>query len=429
MYLHEVKDKRQEFVSVVVVGGGQAGLSASYYLSKSGIDHVVLERSERFHAWKKDRWDSFCLVTPNWQCRLPGWEYGGKDPNGFMPRDEIVDYLEGFAKSFNPPIREGITVQRVEARADGKIEIESSDRLWISSSVILATGSYDRQIKPDFASKLDPRITQISSKAYKRPSDVPKGICLVVGTGQSGVQMMEDLWLADREVSLSVGAAPRSPRIYRGRDATDWLYEIGEYAVPIDKQPNPEATEAKTNHYLSGRDGGHEIDLREYASNGLQLYGTVRDIEGSDIYFSPNLEENLDRADESYLRICSMIDNYIADLKLNVPEKPTFEKLWRPPKEITHVNAFDSGITSILWCTGFVADYSWLNIDCLDSRGRPRHNRGISEAQGVYFLGLNWLHTWGSGRFLSVAEDAEHVVENIKMKLKDSSTNSLPISV
>lgn len=409
--------KCRKFVSVVVVGGGQAGLSASYYLGKSDIDHVVLERSERFHAWKNDRWDSFCLVTPNWQCRLPDWEYKGKEPHGFMPKDEIIDYLEGFAESFDPPLLEGVQVIRVDQRPDGKLEVESPDCLWIASSVIMATGSYDRQIKPTFAEKLDPSITQISSKDYKRPSDIPEGICMVVGTGQSGVQMMEDLWLAERNVCLSVGTAPRSPRIYRGRDATDWLHEIGEYAVPIDQQPNPEATEAKTNHYLSGRDGGHEIDLRDYASKGLQLYGTVHDINGFDIHFSQNLEENLDKADESYLRICGMIDDYIDRMKISAPVEPKFEKKWHPPKEINHVNALEAGITSILWCTGFVADYSWLKIDCLGPRGRPRHKRGIGEAQGIYFLGLNWLHTWGSGRFLSVAEDAEHVVEDIKKSL------------
>ena len=403
-------------VSVVVVGGGQAGLSASYYLCKSGIDHVVLERSKRFHSWKNDRWDSFCLVTPNWQCRLPNWPYNGNDPDGYMNKNELIDYLEGFAKSFNAPLLEGIKVTEVSRSSVGKFQVETSDYSWTASQVILATGSYDVQKKPSFSDNLSPRISQIGSKHYKSPADIPEGMCLVVGTGQSGVQMMEDLWLAGRQVSLSVGSAPRSPRLYRGKDSTDWLYEIGEYSKSIDQQSDPKTTEAKTNHYLSGRDGGHEIDLRKFAQSGLALYGTVSKIEGEKIYFSPDLEANLDLADKSYLRICKLIDDYIEKNSIDAPAKPTFKKLWRPEKEVALIDAKEKNITSVIWCTGFTPDYSWLKIDCLDERGRPVHKRGVSNQEGLFFLGLNWLHTWGSGRFLSVADDAEYVVSQIAQK-------------
>ena len=159
-------------IKVVVVGGGQAGLSASYFLSKSGIEHVVLERSQRFHSWKNDRWDSFCLVTPNWQCRLPEWPYTGHDPTGYMVKDDIVDYLEGFANSFEPPIQEGVRVTDVERCPDGKISITTNKSRWLADFVILATGSYDLQVKPDFSKNLNPDIVQISSKSYKRPSDL-----------------------------------------------------------------------------------------------------------------------------------------------------------------------------------------------------------------------------------------------------------------
>ncbi len=412
-------------IKVVVVGGGQAGLSASYFLSKSGIEHVVLERSQRFHSWKNDRWDSFCLVTPNWQCRLPEWPYTGHDPTGYMVKDDIVDYLEGFANSFEPPIQEGVRVTDVERCPDDKISITTNKSRWLADFVILATGSYDLQVKPDFSKNLNPDIVQISSKSYKRPSDIPDGTCLVIGTGQSGVQMMEDLWMEGRDVRLSVGSAPRSPRVYRGRDATDWLYEIGEYSKTIEEQADPRHTEAKTNHYLSGRDGGHEIDLRDFALKGLKLYGTVSHIQNDHIFFKSDLEENLDQADESYLKICRMIDDYIETEGIDAPDIPVFTKKWKPAKETPSLNMTTEGITSILWCTGFKPDYSWLKIDCLDERGRPIHKRGITSQSGVYFLGLNWLNTWGSGRFLSVADDAEFLVDNIKNNLRsiDSSKN------
>ena len=414
----EMMKKIDQKVSVVVVGGGQAGLSASYYLCQFGIDHVVLERSKRFHSWKNDRWDSFCLVTPNWQCRLPDWPYTGKDPDGFMTKNELIEYLEGFAKSFNSPLLEGIRVTGVSKGSDGKFQVQTSDGSWTASKVILATGSYDQQQKPSFADNLSPRIHQVGSIYYKSPADIPDGMCLVVGTGQSGVQMMEDLWLAGRQVSLSVGSAPRSPRLYRGKDSTDWLYEIGEYSRSIDQQPDPKTTEAKTNHYLSGRDGGHEIDLRKFAREGLPLYGTVSKIEGEKIFFSSDLEKNLDLADNSYLRICSLIDDYIEKNSIAAPEKPTFKKLWRPEQEVSHIDANEKNITSVIWCTGFTPDYSWLKIDCLDERGRPIHKRGVSNQEGLFFLGLNWLHTWGSGRFLSVGDDAKFVVSEIAQRLE-----------
>jgi len=409
--------KTRTRIPVVIVGAGQAGLSASWYLCRAGVAHVVLERHTRFHAWKNQRWDSFCLVTPNWQCRLPGFPYAGDDPDGFMPKDEIVNYVEAFADSFDAPLREGVTVTRVERTEDGRFDVDSDGGHWSAAHVIVASGGYDRPVTPPFAADLAPSITQIHTRDYQRPEDIPAGKCLVVGTGQSGVQLMEDLRIAGRDVALAVGPAPRSPRMYRGRDATDWLYEMGYYERSIADQPDPKATEAKTNHYMSGRDGGHEIDLRKFARDGLQLYGSVTGMDGTRIIFAPDLEWNLDDADASYLGIRKMIDAYIEDNGIDAPPEPPFEKVWRPETEITEIDAEAEGITSILWCIGFRPDYGWLRVDCLDETGRPIHRRGVCDVDGVYFLGLGWLHTWGSGRFLAVGDDAEHVTACILGRL------------
>jgi putative flavoprotein involved in K+ transport len=417
MPVHKLTSGARIYVPVVIVGAGQAGMSASYYLCQAGVEHVVLERYKRFHAWKADRWDSFCLVTPNWQCKLPDWPYRGDDPEGFMLKDEIVDYVEGFAENFKAPLHEGVTVTRVERSPDGPFEVDTDAGIWSADHVIVASGGYDRPVTPHFAGNLDPDIRQIYSKTYRRPSDIPEGVCLVVGTGQSGVQMMEDLHIAGRDVRLAVGSAPRCPRWYRGKDATDWLHQMDYYKVTIDQQPDPRSTEAKTNHYVSGRDGGHEIDLRRFASEGLHLYGPVADMQGSAIRFLPDLEQNLDEADQSYVGIRKMIDDYIAQEEISAPEEQPYEKVWRPQTEITEIDAAAEGITSILWCIGFRPDYSWLSVPCLDDRGRPIHKRGICEENGVYFLGLGWLHTWGSGRFQGVAEDAAHVASEIARQL------------
>jgi putative flavoprotein involved in K+ transport len=234
-----------------------------------------------------------------------------------------------------------------------------------------------------------------------------------VGTGQSGVQLMEDLHLEGRAAHLAVGPAPRSPRKYRGRDATDWLYEMGHYHITIDQHPNPEHAVTKTNHYMTGRDGGHEIDLRKFAQEGVQLYGSVSGMEGTRIEFLPDLEQNLDDADASYVGIRTAIDAYIEKNGIDAPEEPAFEKLWRPEREVTEIDCKKEGITSILWAIGFRADYSWIDVDVFDPRGRPVYDRGICGQDGFYFIGLGWLNTWGSGRFLGIDEDSRFLAETI----------------
>ncbi|MEM9643079.1 MAG: MSMEG_0569 family flavin-dependent oxidoreductase [Pseudomonadota bacterium] len=419
MPVHDITQRTH--VDVLIIGAGQAGMSASWYLCRANVSHVLLERHTRFHAWKAQRWDSFCLVTPNWQCQLPGFPYNGDDPEGFMLKDEIVDYVEGFAKSFDAPVHEGVNVTRVERGSDGTFEVDTDSGFWSADHVIVASGGYDRPITPPFAADLDPSIKQLHSRDYRRPDDIPPGRCLVVGTGQSGVQLMEDLRIAGRDVALAVGPAPRSPRSYRGRDATDWLHEMGYYDRTIAEQPDPKATEAKTNHYMSGRDGGHEIDLRKFARDGLPLYGSVTGMNGTQITFAPDLAQNLDDADNSYLGIRDMIDSYVDEQGIDAPSEPPFEKVWYPETEITGIDAREGGITSVLWCIGFRPDYSWLRVPCLDRGGRPVHTRGICDEPGVYFLGLGWLHTWGSGRFLSVGDDAAHVTDAIVEKLDEHS--------
>lgn len=404
------------FIPCVIIGGGQAGLSASYHLKQCGVDHVVLEKHRIAHAWRDQRWDSFCLVTPNWQCRLPDFPYAGADPHGYMLKDEIVDYMEAFAASFVPPVIEGVTVTQVSRRHDGRFDISTDADNWISDEVIIATGGYDTPIIPPYADKLDPSILQMQTTGYRNPDQMPDGATLIVGTGQSGVQLMEDMRIAGREVHLAVGPAPRSPRMYRGRDATDWLYDMGHYDLTVDNHPLGIEARAKTNHYMTGRDGGHEIDLRKFALEGLNLYGSLAGFDGTTAQFLPDLEANLDDADRSYCGIREVIDTYIAENSIDAPSEPTFEKAWRPQSETTQCDLASAGITSVLWCIGFKPDYSWIDLDVFDDHGRPTFDRGVCNVPGAYFLGLGWLNTWGSGRFLSVGEDAAYVSDCIQAR-------------
>ncbi|MTE01861.1 MSMEG_0569 family flavin-dependent oxidoreductase [Paracoccus sp. YIM 132242] len=397
---------------VIIVGGGQAGLSVSWHLCAEGIEHLVLERAARFESWRRNRWDSFCLVTPNWQCRLPGWPYRGPDPDGFMARDEIVAYLDGFADSFHPPLREGVEVTRITRQGAGWL-VQTGTGDFTADQVVIATGGYDSPVVPPYAADLDPSIVQMHSRDYRNPGQLPDGGTLIVGTGQSGVQLMDDLHLQGRPVHLAVGPAPRSPRKYRGRDATDWLYDAGHYAVTIDRHPDPVKALTQTNHYMSGRDGGKEIDLRRYALDGVRLYGSVAGGAGTRLDFLPDLERNLDDADRSYQGIRNQIDAWIAAQGIDAPIEPPFEKVWRPERETTRIDLAAEGITAIIWAIGFRPDYSWLEADCFDSRGHPQFRRGVTAVPGLYFIGLGWLNTWGSGRFLGIDEDSRYLAERI----------------
>lgn len=416
-----MKDTFTPHIPVIIIGGGQAGLSVAYQLQKRGIENVVFERYEKFHSWKKNRWDSFCLVTPNWQCHLPDFhydrDYGGKDPDGFMLREEIADYLDAFDRKTGLNVREHTQVTRV-AHRDGGYTVETAEDSWTCDQVVIATGGYDHPIEPGFAKDLDPEIFQMHSVDYRNVEQFPEGGVLIVGTGQSGVQLMEDFVRADRQVHLAVGPAPRSPRKYRGRDATDWLYEAGHYDITIAEHPDPIKALTQTNHYMSGRDGGKEIDLRKFhADHGVALYGSLSDMQGSKLSFLPDLKKNLDDADKSYLGICAQIDAYITREGIDAPEEPAFVKAWEPEEETLSLDTREAGITSVLWAIGFRPDYGWIEADVFDARGKPIFDRGVTPQHGLHFIGLGWLNTWGSGRFLAIEEDSDHLADQIVKQL------------
>ena len=401
-------------VEVAVIGGGQAGLSMSWYLKRAGIEHAVFERHKVAHEWRSARWDSFCLVTPNWQCRLPGYPYPGSDPDGFMLKDDIVAYLEAYAASFAPPLFEGVGVQRLRAAEGEGFEILTTAGTCRAGQVVIATGGYQTPTVPRCAERLPDSILQLHSSDYRNPDALPPGEVLVVGTGQSGCQIAEDLHRAGRRVHLAVGSAPRSPRRYRGREVTDWLTENGYYAIPIDRHPQGQAVRDKTNHYLSGRDGGKEIDLRQFALEGMRLYGRLDDIRGGRMLFHPDLRQNLDAADASYLSIRAGIDRYIEQAGIDAPSEPAYVPVWAPEREVTGLDIAGSGITSVIWSIGFGVDYRWAELPLFDGRGHPVQKRGGSTVPGVYFLGLPWMNTWGSGRFADVGHDAEYLMRHIE---------------
>lgn len=403
-----------EHHDVVIVGGGQAGLSLSHYLQQRGVDHVVLEKHAPMHTWRTQRWDAFSLVTPNWQCKLPGWEYAGDDPHGFMTKPQILDYLDGFAKHVRAPVRSGVAVNCVAPRADGGFDVATSAGAMTAGQVVVASGGYHEPIAPRMAERLPASVRQIHSEAYRNPASLPEGAVLVVGSGQSGAQIAEDLHLAGRKVVLAVGQAPRCARFYRGRDVVTWLADMGYYDMSVQDHPLREGVRDNTNHYVTGRDGGRDIDLRRFATEGMELYGALDGLEDGVLRFKGNLREHLDHADAVYNGINASIDRHIAEKGLDAPPPSTYSPVWAPEAERTTLDLAASGIGSVVWCIGFRPAFGWVDAPVFNGRGEPIHVRGVSPVPGLYFLGLPWLHTWGSGRFSGVARDALFLAERIE---------------
>lgn len=405
-------------VPVLVIGGGQAGLSVSHYLGHAGIGHVVLERETALHAWRDQRWDHFTLVTPNWQCALPGHPYDGDDPHGFMNRGEILDYLERFAARVRAPLREGVAVERLYLRDDGRFEAVTSAGRCTADQVVVASGGYQQPVVPRCAERLPAGLVQLHSAQYRNAAALPPGAVMVVGSGQSGAQIAEDLHLAGRQVHLATGDAPRCARFYRGRDVVDWLADMGYYDLPVHEHPLREGVRDNTNHYVTGRDGGRDIDLRRFALEGMRLYGQMLDVRDGTMSFAPNLGAHLDAADATYNRINASIDEWIAKLGLVTAEPAsTYQPLWTPPEEPASLDLAGAGITSVIWCIGYRADYGWIDAPVFNGRGYPAHVRGVTPQPGLYFIGLPWLHTWGSGRFSGVGRDAEYLSARIGARL------------
>ncbi|MCY1293323.1 flavin-dependent oxidoreductase [compost metagenome] len=330
-----------------------------------------------------------------------------------MKREEIIDYLDGFIRSVNAPVREGVAVLRVSPRPQGGYAVQTSAGEFTADQVIVASGGYHTPIIPRLAERLPATVTQLHSEQYRNPQELPAGNVLVVGSGQSGAQIAEDLHLAGRKVYLAVGDAPRCARLYRGRDVVDWLADMGYYDIGVDQHPLREGVRDNTNHYVTGRDGGRDIDLRKFAGEGMELFGLLKDLQGDVLTFNSDLEAKLDAADAVYNRINASIDAHIAEKGIEAPAGEPYQPSWRPGEARTALSLSEAGITSIIWCIGFSPDFAWVDAGVFNGRGQPVHSRGVTSVPGLYFLGLPWLYTWGSGRFSGVARDAEYLVNRI----------------
>jgi len=408
-----------ESIDTLVIGAGQAGLATSYWLAQAGVEHLVVDRRRELGAGWLDRWDSFCLVAPNFTLLLPGMPYDGPDPDGFMARDEVVRYVRRYAATIDAPVRLGTGVHRLAA-ANGHLEAHTDDAILRARNVVLATGPYARPKVPAASEGLAGHIQQVHSHDYHRPDQLADGAVLVVGTGQSGTQIAEELHEAGRDVHLAVSMCLGVPRRYRGRDVIWWLLQCllhgAEHGVPfptVETLPSPAARFACIPH-TSGKDGGHDINLRQFARRGIWLYGKLESADGTAVRFSDDLEQRLTFADTEFdNRFRPMFDAYIDATGIDAPpddRQPPDNFL---PSTATELDLDAAGVGTVLWATGYRLDFGWVDLPVLDEWGYPHHVRGVTSHPGLYAVGLPWLHSQASAAFPGVGADAAHVVEHI----------------
>ncbi|MEM7428817.1 MAG: NAD(P)/FAD-dependent oxidoreductase [Pseudomonadota bacterium] len=404
-----------EHTDTLVVGAGQAGVAMSEHLSAAGVPHIVLEKDRIAERWRTGRWDSLVANGPAWHDRFPGLEFTGTAPDAFASKDRVAEYFVEYADKINAPIRCGVEVTKVIPNAGRPgFRAETSNGVIEASNVVAATGPFQRPVIPPIVPD-DAGVTQLHSADYRNPGQLPDGGVLVVGAGSSGVQIADELQRAGRKVYLSVGPHDRPPRTYRGRDNVWWLGVLGKWEMVTPRPGTEHVTIA-----VSGARGGETIDFRRLANEGITLVGLTQGFSNGTITFAPDLAENIALGDANYLSVLDEADAYVARNGLDLPEEPEAREIGADPGCVTdpllELNLSAAGISTILWATGYTADYGWLQVDAFDENGRPQHQRGISSEPGIYFLGLPWLSRRGSSFIWGVWHDAKFLADQISIQ-------------
>jgi len=403
-----------EQTEVLVVGAGQAGIAMSEHLRAAGVPHLVLERDRIAERWRSERWDSLVANGPAWHDRFPGREFP-IDPDAFATREQVVDYFVKYADDIDAPIRTGVEVRTVRKIHGSKhFHVETSAGPLEARYIVAATGAFQQPVIPSLVPETA-GITQIHSSSYRNPQQLPAGGVLVVGSGSSGVQIADELRQSGRSVYLAVGPHDRPPRRYRGRDFCWWLGVLGKWDASAPPQGAEHVTIA-----VSGVGGGETVDFRALAARGVTLVGLATAFDNGVMTFAADLRANIAHSDATYLAVLDEADAYLARTGLELPEEPQARVLGPDPDCLTHplreLDLGAAGVTSIVWATGYVSDYGWLQVDAFDENGKPKHSRGASTEPGVYFLGLPWQSRRGSSFIWGVWHDAKYLADQIAIQ-------------
>jgi len=407
-------------IDSVIIGGGQAGLAMSRSLTDRGIEHVVLERGRIAERWRSERWDSLTLLTPRWLSRLPGYAYEGPDPDGYMGREELVSYLERYARSFPAPVEEGVTVQSV-GRAPCGYLVDTDQGAWVARNVVIATGACDRPLIPGIAAGLSSEIHQVTPTDYKNPEQLPEGGVLVVGASATGVQLAAEIQASGRQVTVAVGRHTRLPRTYRGRDILWWLQTMGLFDERTADVADLDVSREQPSMQLVGRPDRRTLDLGTLVADGVRLVGHAARADGTRVAFADDLIESVVGGDAKLAKLRARIDDFIDAMGADddFEEAEPFS-LTDVPDAPTELDLRSEGIHTVLWATGFRREYPWLRLPILDARGEIMHDGGVTPLPGVYVMGLPFMRRRSSTFIDGQAQDAPELAEHLDAHRRSS---------
>jgi len=412
-------------VTTVVIGAGHAGLAMSHCLTARSIDHVILERGEVANSWKTERWDSLRLLTPNWMSRLPGYQYEGDDPDGFLTMPETIAFIERYAGAISAPVRTRTRVTSATRLDDGYL-VATDDGEWRCRSLVVATGACNVPALPPVAEALPPGIQALTSREYRNPGRLEPGGVLVVGASASGTQIAEEIQHSGRPVTLAVGEHIRSPRVYRGRDIKWWMDAAGVLDDRYDEVDDIGRARNVPSLQLAGSKDRRTVDLNRLTGLGVRLVGRLAGIADGNAQFSGSLRNQCELSDLKMNRLLERIDAWATEHGLDGEVDPPqrFEPTRVDASPPLGIDLRRGEIRTVVWATGFHPDYSWLQAPVLDRKGRLRHDGGIVESPGMYLLGIPFLRRRRSSLIDGAASDARDLADHLARYLDHRTVGS-----
>ena len=398
----------------VIVGAGQAGLAMSRQLAERAIDHVLLERGEVANSWRTERWDSLRLLTPNWQSRLPGYAYGGNDPDGFMDMRQVVRFLQDYSDVIAAPVETNTTVTLVRPSDEGYV-VRSDQGDWTCKTLVLASGACNIASVPKLSENLPPEISSITSMDYRNPDQLADGGVMVVGASATGIQLAMELQKSGRPVTLSTGEHVRVPRVYRGRDIKWWMDVTGVLDTRYDEIDDLNRARRVASLQLVGSPERMTLDLNALRAVGVAIVGRLAGLRDGVVQFSGGLKNQCALADLKMNRLLDTIDEWVTDTDRDdeFDPKHRFAATVVDDDPKLTMDLTGSGIKTILWATGYRPDYSWLEAPVFDRKGRLRHDGGVVDAPGLYVMGLPFLRRRKSSLIDGVGDDAHDLAEHL----------------